>query len=197
MNSEFVEADSVDAVGGVPNIFLTRDLVESAGVDDAVRRARAFRAASGFTMNVGDTSAGGSLYNVEVGPRGAVSALAVGPARAAGPRAAAAAGENGFLAHFNQYQRLRTPEYGDASSDARAVTVRRLRLGDTSYLNILGDTSNPQHLNVWRDFAHPDIDACKTVASAVLDFAARSMCIYTRNPRDFPQPQVCFPIGQQ
>ena len=191
VNSEFVEATSVDSESGAPNVFLTRDLMESASADDAVRRARAYRAASGFTMNVGDASAGGRLMNVEVGPRGSVDSVAVVVRGDGG-------GNGGFLAHFNQYQRLSVPEYGDPSSDARAVTVRRLAppLGASGALAILGDTSNAQHLNIWRDYKFPRVDACKTVASVVLDFAtARSMCVFTRNPRVFPQPQVCFPIG--
>ena len=219
VNSEFVEAQSVDATAGVPNIFLTRDLLESLSAQDATRRAQQYRAASGFTANVGDTGARSLLYNIEVGPRQQTSVLAIegkddshyhqggsmtiGSSR--GGDSASSSGTSlpnrtsadGFLAHFNQYQRLAVAEYPDPSSDARAATVQRLVQANRGALYILGDQSNPSHLEIWRNFSLPRIDACKTVASAVLDFISHSMCIHTRNPRIFPQADACYPIGDK
>ena len=209
VNSEFVEAQSIDAATGVPNVFLTRDLLESSSAQDATRRAQHYQAASGFTANVGDTRAGSLLYNIEVGPRQHTSVLAVEGKidntrrQSAGAGAGSGGGTNepnlasggGFLAHFNQYQRLAVAEYPDPSSDARAATVRRLVQAGRGALEILGDQSNPNHLEIWRNFSLPCIDACQTVASAVLDFMSHSMCIHTRNPRMFPQADACYPIG--
>jgi len=173
---------------GVPRAFVHRHLLESRSVADAAARLASTAVACGFSANLGGVgSAVGpgvdALRNVEM------SAVLPADFRAVG------AGEHYY--HANAYLRSPTPQFDDASSDARLARLAQLPApqwpganGDAQLL--LSDRFNAS-FPVYRSGAGSD--CCATVMTALFEVTAGAggaevgtLTLLPNRPQDCPTP---------
>lgn len=112
---------------GLARGFINRDIYGSKSVTEAMERATPNGRTFGFTMNIGDMSAG-RIYSVEVAPR-VYSVWEVGR----------------NYSHFNMYKELNIPMIMDESTIHRQARCNEFPLpaGEQDIRQILGDTKDP------------------------------------------------------
>lgn len=170
-------------VGGLARAFLNRDVFAAADVADAVRRATAPGAASGFSLNLARAGAapnGTNQVNVEVSPDG--FAL-----RRVAPRA--------NWTHVNEYRVLDAPQFPDVSSAHRLARVDAMPavVDRRTALAVLGDTADPLY-PIYRDGAPPDRDVTLATALFNLTAAAPSMDLWVAANPNENAPDATLPV---
>ncbi|EDV29046.1 uncharacterized protein TRIADDRAFT_52543 [Trichoplax adhaerens] len=126
----------------LPRNILTRAILASRGIDDALQLVKNTSVAVGVSINMGDLSTG-KLVNIELSPYHGNKMILV----------------DKHYYHFNMYQNFNPPQYDDPSSIHRRARAKMLPLppGKSGILLILGDTKDPKY-PIYRDATPPDHD---------------------------------------
>lgn len=174
--------------GGVPRAFVQRHLLEARSVADAAARLAAARVACGFSANLGGVGSAvgpgvAALRNVEL------SAVLPADTRSLG------AGETYY--HANSYLRSPTPQFDDASSDARLARLAQLPAprwpgAALDAQRLLSDEANAT-FPVYRSGAGDD--CCATVMTALIEVSVDArgeevgtLTLLPNRPSDCPAP---------
>jgi hypothetical protein len=179
-NAEFPKENKKN---GIARAFLNRHFYSAQTPEEALGMAQAFIPvlSTGFALNVASVRNLSSIYNAEVAPE----AMAIRHIP-----------DNSYYGHFNQYDYLKVEEHYDPSSQHRAKRYEAMApvRSESDIYTILGDTQD-QDYPIYREGNPPDTDV-KTVATAVFDLTARTLLVYTSNPKTEPKVQLQFEMDQ-
>ncbi|XP_019170195.1 PREDICTED: uncharacterized protein LOC109165739 isoform X2 [Ipomoea nil] len=148
--------------GGIGRNFISRDLLGSKSIDDALTRISSLEASVGHSYNLIDTRTR-KILNVETASRYRVSVLEVG--------------ETPFF-HANMYLHLHVNQAHDKNSLSRQKRAASLPKGSKSdYLELLGDMHDKKYpIYMTGPLLH-------TLCTAVIDMDERTLSIIQGNPK--------------
>ena len=194
-NAEFPQSVNLDGIG---DAFLSRHVLASSSIDDAIARATSFPAANGHSFNIisfpptTSDSAGREKHHVRVvNIEASANGTSVLPVEVESPSSII---KNGVLFHFNEYRHLPgVNQFIDTSSMERLAVASTLPLPDSqrSALAILGNHQNPRW-PIYRN-SHPP-DYFSTLATAYFSTTNRTMSVWVRTNPSLSPPDLIFPI---
>jgi len=165
-------------LGGIPRIFLGRDLLNARDINDLASRVNTpHLRASGFSVNAASVH-DGRVFNLELAPN-YFSMREV----------------HGTTAHFNQYLLLHTPSHVEPSSDHRLARYQKFPppTNAQEIFAVLGDNEDKEY-PIYRNGEAPDTSIV-TIATALFDLRQRTLNVYTTNPKTAGGPALVFDIN--
>lgn len=179
--------------GSPSRTFLTRALLSSGTIEEAVKQTRnePYGSAYGFTANLSNRE--GDMVSLEIGPGKPQAAVHVQQvSRPSGPDSST---EPCHYYHFNTYQHLKVAETGSAMSSARrAQRVKELPLPRRleEALAIMADTKD-QEYPIFR--TPRPTDPAVTACTVVFDILANDIRVYEdREGLLSNTPALRFPV---
>jgi len=135
-------------VDAVPRHFVSRLAMAQPSARHVIDLLTSTRLACGFSANVAQAGAPGTMWNVETATGGEFSVLEVSAAEPV---------ERNWAFHMNEYLRLDTPQSPDASSSHRLARADAMPAPASvgRVLDILGDRADRSY-PIYRDGAPPD-----------------------------------------
>ncbi|KAH3761598.1 Peptidase C [Pelomyxa schiedti] len=154
-----------DVTVGRAFYFITRDVLNSISLDDAILRATPDNVALGYSINIADLM-GNKMVNIEVHSSGSDMVEVK---------------DNTYLERVNQYVRMSVNQKPGNSTLHRAATLDAYGspLNVDSLLGLLGDTSDPDY-PIFRNGNAPD--TLFTISTVTFDFKSRAISVYHANP---------------
>jgi hypothetical protein len=165
--------------GRVARYWVSCDLLQSTGIEDAVKRLTRVKHALGFSVNIADMVTG-KMANIEISPINVDVHWVT---------------NNSTYWHVNSYRRIHITELESESSEHRSARIKAMAEPRTveDALAILGDTADLE-FPIYRN-ANPPDERVSTLSSIVFDLNELALTVYTQNPVGGPLPTAFVSIN--